>query len=84
MPTPKRPAYFVHDPARGTWQLVGGSGSPLTAPRAVEGPEADSWRAQVLALAKSPGVRVRSAGAWIGRVIDSGAFVPFHLHPEDA
>jgi len=77
-----RPPYFVRsdaNAARETWQLVGGSGSLLTAPRTAAD---DGWRAHVLAAVKSQGVRVMSGGRWIGRVTADGAFVPFNTNPQ--
>lgn len=80
-PNPKRPPYFVRVAERGTWQLLAGGGSPLTAPRReADGPAGDQWRADVLHHAKATGARVMSGGAWIGRVTDRGAFVYFHAN----
>jgi hypothetical protein len=70
-----RPAYFVHEPLRDSWQLLTGIGNPITSPRR----EADdAWRAAVLSLPRpiqdSARVRCSASGQWIGTVDASGAF----------
>lgn len=72
----KREPYFVHDQERGTWQLLSGTGNPLTAPRpcgcaSIAGEE---WRAAVLAKAGQTIARVRCAGEWIGQIDARGRF----------
>lgn len=73
--TPNKPAYFIHDPSRETWQLQSGNGMPITAPRT----EADdAWRAAVLRLTRTAQktARVRSGERWIGTVDSAGRFTP--------
>ena len=71
-----RPAYFVHDRERGTWQLLSGIGNPITSPRRYAD---DAWRASVLALPRpvqdSARVRCSASGKWIGFIADCGTFV---------
>lgn len=72
---PQAEPYFIHVFQLGTWQLLAGSGLPLTAPRReADGPTGDQWRAEVLRRAGAPGARVKSDGAWIGRVDHRGEF----------
>jgi hypothetical protein len=77
----KRPPIFLYDPARDSWQLLSGIGSPVTAPR--KGAD-DIWRATVLSLVPGfSGARVKdtATGNWIGRVTGSGAYVAFVTNP---
>jgi hypothetical protein len=68
-----RPAYFIHDPARGTWQLLTGIGNPVTSPRKLAD---DGWRSAVLVMVKQDSARVRSAGTFeeLGTIDAAGAF----------
>jgi hypothetical protein len=77
-----KPPYFIHNVARNTWQLAGGSGSPLTAPRVMRSPEeAKAWRVSVAGrhLLTRPAVLVvddpTAPGKWIGFVADDGSFI---------
>jgi len=73
--------YFVHNVARETWQLLGATGSPITAPRKLHPEEAKGWRVSVAGrhLLTRPAVLVvddpTAPGKWIGFVADDGSFI---------
>jgi hypothetical protein len=73
--------YFLHNVARETWQLLGETGSPITAPRKLHPEEAKAWRVSVAGrhLLTRPAVLVvddpTAPGKWIGFVADCGTFV---------
>jgi hypothetical protein len=73
--------YFLHNVARQTWQLLGATGSPITAPRKLQPEEAKAWRVSVAGrhLLTRPAVLVvddpAAPGQWIGFVADCGTFV---------
>jgi len=73
--------YFVHNVARETWQLLGATGSPITAPRTLRPEEAKGWRVSVAGrhLLTRPAVLVvddpTAPGKWIGFIADDGTFL---------
>lgn len=73
--------YFVHNVSRETWQLLGATGSPITAPRKLRPEEAKGWRVSVAGrhLLTRPAVLVvddpTAPGRWLGFVADDGTFI---------
>ena len=72
-----REPYFIHEQQRGTWQLLSGTGNPLTGARFLESlcsPYGEEWRATVLAKSGAKFARVLLDGEWVGRVDERGRF----------